>query len=413
MKKEKKNKGKKKRTGLKIFLVLLLIIGIAGGVFAYKVSRNGGGMQGIIATTLGHDEETKKNLPVLTFLATGQSQNLTDTIILCTYNPQTGQASMLSIPRDTFIGSSPSRANTFDKINALYQSSPEELLEAVSELTGLEVTNYVNIDTKALRELVDTIGGVNFDVPIDMDYDDAGQKLHIHLKAGYQKLNGEQAEGVVRFRHNNDGSTYPEEYGMEDLGRMKTQRAFIAATLKQTLQANNVLKLGEFLEIANENVETNMDVNVIKDYIPYAVSVDIESIRTETLPGEPKYYNGLSFYVVDEEETEALVQEMFLGISETEEGTEGESATQLKIEVLNGSGDSDKLSEVTELLNNSGYNVTKTGEVTSTGRTTIINRTNISEERANGLKETLGLGNMTVGENNSNVDFTIIIGRDY
>ena len=104
---------------------------------------------------------------------------------------------------------------------------------------------------------------------------------------------------------------------------------------------------------------------------------------------------------------------MFLGISETEEGTEGESATQLKIEVLNGSGDSDKLSEVTELLNNSGYNVTKTGEVTSTGRTTIINRTNISEERANGLKETLGLGNMTVGENNSNVDFTIIIGRDY
>ena len=423
--KKKNVKKRKNRTVMKVVVILLLLIIIALiALFGYRIYQNGGGLSGTLATLLGEDRESLENLQPIQVLIMGESgvddYKLADTIMIASYNPKTQQASLMSIPRDTYVGSRNRNTATQNylasyKINTVYRSGTNipEAIERINDLTGLELENYVIIDTDALVKLVDAIGGVTFNVPMDMDYDDTSQDLHIHLTEGEQLIDGNKAEQLLRFRHNNDGSTYPEEYGMEDIGRMRTQREFITATLKQTLQANNVLKLGEFLEIANENVETNMDVNVIKDYIPYAVSVDIESIRTETLPGEPKFYNGLSFYVVDEEETEALVQEMFLGISETEEGTEGESATQLKIEVLNGSGDSDKLSEVTELLNNSGYNVTKTGEVSSTARTTIINRTNISEERANGLKETLGLGNMTVGENNSNVDFTIIIGRDY
>lgn len=79
---------KKKRTGLKIFLFILILLIIGGCVFAYKVTRNGGGVQGIIATTLGHDEQTLKNLPQINFVAMGKSEGLTDTIILCAYDPK-------------------------------------------------------------------------------------------------------------------------------------------------------------------------------------------------------------------------------------------------------------------------------------------------------------------------------------
>ena len=98
-KKEKVKKSKKNKKKVLIVLALILIILIvAGGVLAYRANKLGGGMGGLIAATLGHDENTKKNLDTLTFLALGKSQNLTDTIIVCSYNPNTQQASMLSIP---------------------------------------------------------------------------------------------------------------------------------------------------------------------------------------------------------------------------------------------------------------------------------------------------------------------------
>ena len=111
-------------------------------------------------------------------------------------------------------------AGGFDKINALYQKSPQKTVEAVENLTGINIDYYITVKTSALIEIVDAIGGVDFDVPINMDYDDDTQDLHIHLKAGQQKINGEKAEQLVRFRHNNNGTTYSAEYGDNDEGRM-------------------------------------------------------------------------------------------------------------------------------------------------------------------------------------------------
>lgn len=157
---------------------------------------------------------------------------------------------MLSIPRDTFIGESKSSATAWDKINAVYQTGAENVLEDVRNLTGIDVKYYVMVDTEALKVLVDKIGGVTFNVPIDMKYDDRKQNLHINLKAGEQLLDGDKAEQVVRFRHNNNGSTYPESYGIEDIGRMKTQRAFLTALAKQTLVPANITKIPDFIDIA-------------------------------------------------------------------------------------------------------------------------------------------------------------------
>ena len=87
----------------------------------------------------------------------------------------------------------------------------------------MEIKYYVTIDNNVLIKLVDILGGVEFDVPVNMDYDDKTQNLHIHLKKGKQIINGKKAEMLLRFRHNNNGTSYSKEYGDNDYGRMKTR----------------------------------------------------------------------------------------------------------------------------------------------------------------------------------------------
>ena len=308
IKKEKKKLSKK----AKIILAIILLLVIVAGIFIGKrIKDNGGGMQGIVATILGHDSSTLDNLPELRFVIIGQSQNLTDTIMICSYNPRSQKASILSMPRDTYTGNNKNRATAYDKINALYQQSPEKLLEEINQITGMDIKYYVHINTDGLVDLVDAIGGVEFDVPIDMNYDDTSQKLAIHLKAGYQFLDGNKAEQLVRFRHNNNGTTYPSEYGQEDIGRMRTQREFIKAIIKKMAKAENLTKVDDFIAIANKYVKTNMNFNSFKDYAPYALSFSADNVRTETLPGASEKCNGLWFYIYNKKETQTLVKDMF------------------------------------------------------------------------------------------------------
>ena len=98
-----------------------------------------------------------------------------------------------------------------------------------------------------------------------MDYDDESQNLHIHLKKGEQLLDGSKAEQLVRFRHNNDYTTYPLEYGDNDTGRMRTQREFMLQVMKQTLKPDNLWKVFEILDIAKECIITNINFKNMLD----------------------------------------------------------------------------------------------------------------------------------------------------
>lgn len=307
-------KKRKKHICLKIFLVLIILLGIFVAKRIYDANGN------LLAALLGHNKETLKNLDKLQVLILGESTGMSDTIIVASYDPKTQEAALMSIPRDTFIGDNKNKTTVYDKINSLYTSgkTPKKTLAAVNKLTGLDLKYYIIVDTKALQKLVDTIGGVEFEVPIDMNYDDSAQNLHIHLKAGYQTLNGEQAEQLVRFRHNNDGSSYPYSYGDNDLGRMKTQRNFIVATAKQTITMKNVSQIGNIIDIFKDYVDTNLDFDYLKHYLPYAIQMDISNIKTAQLPGNAQYLGYLSFFLCDIEETKELVDEMFLGITPEE-----------------------------------------------------------------------------------------------
>lgn len=443
-KKKKKNKGKKGKVLRKILLIILLLIILATGWFVYKTIKNGGGLSGMLATMVGHDENTRKNLKEIKVLVLGVSTDLeselTDTIMVASYNPNTQKANLLSIPRDTYTGKNKSRATASEKINSIYNinKDPKKTLEAVNNITGLDIKYYVLVRTEALIKLVDAIGGVDFNVPIDMKYDDKTQNLHINLKAGEQKLNGDKAEQLLRWRHSNmdrNGvmTTYPSEYGDNDFGRMRTQRDFIVATVKQTLKLGNVFKIGQILDIVHENVETNLDLAYIKDYIPYAVDFNTDDIKNEVLPGttpDMSATNGISIFVVDEKETKKLIQTMFNTTSTSNSNvssnnsinsevsnnisTNSSRSSNIKIELLNGSGDKSKLEKAKIMLENAGYNVTKTGNTTTITKTIITNKKDVTDDELKDIKQVLGVGSIsTMKSSSSLVDLSIVIGKDF
>ena len=310
------------------------------------------------------------------------------------------------------------------------------------------------IDNQALIKLVDVIGGVDFYVPIDMVYDDPSQDLHINLKEGQQKLDGDKAEQLLRYRHGNLDKktgkylgTYPEEYGGNDYGRMRTQREFMIETVKQTIKAKNILKIKEIVDIAYEYVETNLSISVIKDYVPYAVNIDVNNIQSAVIPGgsygPPTY--PLWFFIPDKKETAELIKELYgsndenTSTSTTEKTNTTNTATnstvnsttnhtstnttssvskkeaaKIKVEILNGSGSAATLTAVKKALTAKGYNVTKTTDTTSTEKTTIINKTNTDTKITDNIKELLEVGTVSSSSvSSNNVDITIIIGKDY
>ena len=435
----------KKSTGKKILIGILIVLLLGIAWFTYRTYKNGWGLSGMLATVVGHDENTKKNLPEIKVLILGVSTDLdsqlTDTIMVASYNPNTQKANLLSIPRDSYTGKNTAKATASLKINALYniEKTPEKTLKAVNEITGLDIKYYVIVKTEALIQLVDAIGGVEFNVPIDMKYDDPTQDLHIDLKAGTQKLDGEKAEQVLRFRHSNPDkngvmTTYPSEYGNDDFGRMRTQRDFISALLKQTLKPGNIFKLGEILEIAHKNVETNLELSYIKDYIPYAVEFNTDNLQTATLPGttpDMKDTNNVSIFVINKKLSTELIQSMFY-VDSTEE-TENNTITnslnttsnsisstttvkddELKIELINGSGNTSKLEEAKTKLEEAGFTVKKTGKTSTISKTVITNKKNATDEQLKNIKQALSTGSISTNKQaSSQVDVTIVIGEDF
>lgn len=232
-----------------------------------------------------------------TFLIVGQDTGgggNTDTMMLAAYDVPNQTLNVMSIPRDTFVYYAGDRR----LINAVYnwagggEKGIEALKEEVGELTGVVPDFHIIIQWDAVGELVDAIGGVYFDVPRDMNYDDPTQDLHIHLSKGYQLLNGEQAMGVVRYRHDNkkwvNGKYVLPGYPDGDLGRIKTQQAFMTAVIEKCLQPTVLLpNLMEYINIFQQNVVTNLSIPEMAYFGKSAISgLDMEQVEFITLPNK-------------------------------------------------------------------------------------------------------------------------------
>lgn len=297
------------KTILIILIILLLLITI---IFGINFIKNKGNVKktfsGMITSVTG--EEVDIIYALILGISEDIETELTDTIILAAYNPYTQQAYMLSIPRDTYIGKN-SSVGKYDKINAIYSKyGIEKTTEYVEELTGLEIDYYAIVRTSALTNIVDIIGGVEFDVPIDMKYDDATQNLHIDLKKGVQIIDGKKAEQLLRFRHNNNGTTYSYEYGNNDYGRMRTQREFIKETIEQTIQFKNILKVKQIINSIFNNIETNIGIDKILAYVPYGIEFNIDNLSMEQLPGESIQKNGVWIFEKNSSKTKKIINEL-------------------------------------------------------------------------------------------------------
>lgn len=223
-----------------------------------------------------------------TFLlcARDQVSGNTDTIMVCTYDTKNQRAGLVSIPRDTLVDR-PGRK--YHKLNAAYPAGGvDELSAAVSELLGIPIDHTVAIDPRIFVELVDAAGGVDFDVPVHMSYDDPAQDLHIHYEPGMQHLTGQQALEVVRCRKNSDGKgSYPnnlyDAYPDADIGRTRTQQAMVKAVVQKLLTQPH--KLGEYLAIVGENVKTDLTLPNLLWLGGTALGFRQEDLVTATLPG--------------------------------------------------------------------------------------------------------------------------------
>ena len=228
----------------------------------------------------------------------------TDTMLLASYDVTNQKATVMSIPRDTMVNVS----WDIKKINSVYNTygggdrGIQALYKEISQLVGFEPDYQVIVEWEAVGEIVDAMGGVWFDVPRNMNYDDPYQDLHIHQEKGYRLLTGDDAMQVLRYRHDNDMRYgYPDG----DLGRIKTQQAFLTAMVDQLLQIKNVTKINQFIQVFQNNVETDLSFQNILWFAQQAIlgGLSMENVEFVTMPNRTascwsRTYHNYQSYVV-------------------------------------------------------------------------------------------------------------------
>lgn len=222
--------------------------------------------------------ERKDGFYTILLAGTDDNNGGSDTIILVGVDSKNHQIFGVSVPRDT---KAIVKGKSY-KINAAYKIGGMPLLaQTVAAQMSIPVDCTVEIDLQGFAALIDAIGGVDFEVPIDMDYEDPKQNLEIHVSQGLQHLDGETALKVVRFRHNSDGTGYPDQ----DLGRIRTQQKFLKAVAKSMLSFSTLTRLDDFVRIFKKYVKTDLTLPNLAWLGAQAVAAGSDGIQFATLPG--------------------------------------------------------------------------------------------------------------------------------
>ncbi len=235
---------------------------------------------------------------------TDESGIRTDTLMVLYIDRANKEMRLLSIPRDTMVN----RDNPVPKINGAYYANGagEEgmgyLMDYVKDVIGYRPDGYVLIDLNCFEELVNLMGGVTFDVPMDMAYEDPSQDLFIDLKQGSQHLSGEQAMWLVRFRSG---------YAAADLQRVSVQRDFMKAALSQWKKPWNIFRVPAALSLLSGHTLTDMAWNNFTWLGISVVLCGTDGLESDTLPGEGAWVNGGAYFVEDRAAAAALINEKY------------------------------------------------------------------------------------------------------
>ena len=227
----------------------------------------------------------------------------TDTIMLLFLDSRDKSMRLLSIPRDTMVN----RSDPVPKINGAYgangggERGMEALMDYTEDLIGYRPDGYLLIDLDCFEDLVNTMGGVDYDVPMDMVYDDPVQDLHINLKQGLQHLNGEQAMWLVRFRSG---------YAAADLERVSVQRSFLKEAIDQWSSVLSIPRLPFAAKLVLEHTTTDLSL-LEMTWVAKTVVKCRQNLGSDTLPGGGQTVNGGAYYVESVFDAAILINEKY------------------------------------------------------------------------------------------------------
>ena len=248
-----------------------------------------------------------------TFLVCGldNAAENTDAIILFNYNVDTNNASFVQIPRDTYADYSQS----VKKINSIYPSSRAEgmsqkdsmqrLSDFISDTLGVRIDGYVCFTLDALTRLIDAVGGVDMDVPTDINFTDPDGENRYYLTAGRHHLSGDEAVRFIRYR---------EGYALGDLGRIDAQKFFLRAFVDKLKTAINIKLVAKSAVKKEGGVITNIKIS---DLLGIALKLRNRikecSVRYANLPGAAdKMDDGRWYYFVNKPASEGLISALGL-----------------------------------------------------------------------------------------------------
>ena len=278
----------------KTFVVAtLVIVALMAIIFVAKLFIADIGSSPKIEALDKYKRGERKNVLVL---GTDKSGLRSDVMMVFSFSSKDKTINSVSIPRDTRV----ELYGKYQKINAALAIGQEELaVQAVKDITGIPIHEYVKVNFQAVSDVVDVLGGVVFDVPQNMRYSDPAQDLEIDLEEGEQLLDGDKALQLLRFRR----------YPMGDLQRVKVQQEFMKAAFEQKFNLKYIFKIGKVFEAVEENISSSLTVAEVTTLARQVLGSRVDGVNTLELP---TYMSQSGVYViVDQNKIDAFVEENF------------------------------------------------------------------------------------------------------
>ncbi|MBR5816844.1 MAG: LCP family protein, partial [Anaerotignum sp.] len=317
----------KKRQRRSILLVVALILVLVGAYAAAKIwvkmdQWQGKAEKSDFVVSASEQEKIKDVINVAVF-GTDEDGFRADVNMVVSFNTNTKELHMISVPRDTRVRLTDDMISYLEKEgeyvpnrNGVYGQCKLTEVHAyagegnrctfsvamLENLLDIDIDYYVKFDLTAFKKVVDAVGGVDFYVPMNMYWDmtDTGGPL-INLREGMQHLDGDKAEQLVRFR---DG------YAQKDLKRIEVQQEFITALIEKVCSSQTLMsKLDDLVEVVLDCTESDITITEALKYVKYVKDLDPAKITSDTVPGE-----GGSYFDMDEEGTKELIDWRIHGI---------------------------------------------------------------------------------------------------
>ena len=246
----------------------------------------------------------KQNILLLGVDSNGEDSDIwegtrTDTIVVLNIDPKSKSLNAISIPRDSKVYLPGN--NGIQKINAAHAIGGIKMtIRTIEDTLGIRIDKYIMVHDEAVKKIVEALGGVDIYVEKNMHYNDYSGNLHINLTKGRHHLNADEVVGYLRFRHD----------AMGDIGRTQRQQWFLRGLLQEMQKPETIAKIPDILAVAKKYVKTDMSLYEMSQYAALAKHFDLNNIEIATLPGAPNKKGYTSYWILDPEKTQEVVNRL-------------------------------------------------------------------------------------------------------